>query len=270
MHEMGAELTGTFLGHVIPGAILTVWGLWWFWFVAAGLRRVGAGPRETQEEHRRRGPVTTAYAPIETALKLLVPVAAGLGDLWWASWRLTDSSVLNYQHATAYLGFLLAGVTDLLARRGRVPGWVPHVALAGAFANAGFQFAAHGNHGPLSAAVHLFVIGLFSGEAAVLLLELRHRHPALAVAKAYGLVLHGVWFFHVAWILYRSGWDPESPYAVMRVNLFFTWDAMGVAVGLSLFYALLAVAARGRRRAAAGTGLGLAPAAGSRPGEASP
>jgi hypothetical protein len=257
MQHAAHELTGTFLGHVVPGTVLMALGLWWLWHVGRDLAtaRASAGAQAAGASWR----VRAVFAPSESWLLIGIATAAAVGDLWWASWRLTDTSVMNYQHATAYAGFALAGVVDLLARRGHVPGYVPHLAMAGAFANAGFQFLAHGNHVMVSHAVHLLLTGLFLVEVAALLLELRYRHPALSVAKGYALVLLGAWFFQIAWILYRSGWDLLDPYNVMRVYLFFTWHVMGIALALSLAYALLAGAvapAAGRARFASGVRAG--------------
>lgn len=246
MHEGHAELTGTFLGHIAPGVILTVWGLWWLWSVSRHLE--GLAPLASSQGPAGRGawPVRTSFSVHESWAKILVALGAAIGDLWWASWRLTDTSVMNYQHATAYLGLALAGASDLLARRGKLPSYVPQLLLAGALVHAGFQFYAHGNHLPVSDSVHRLVIAVFVLQAGATLLELAYRHPAFSVVRAYAMLLQGAWFFQIAWMLYRSGWDLSNAYHVMRVYLFFTWHLMGVLVATWALVGLL------RRWAAAG------------------
>ena len=239
MHEMLMELQGNFFGHAAPAAMLAFSGLWWFWFVVNDLRG-GRRPPGSTGPVTRGWPVRTTYSRSETWFKLTFPVAGGLGELWWASWLLTDSSLVNYQHATMYFGFFLAGVTDLLVRSGRVPAYVAHLALAGAFANAGFQLLSHAHGLPVSDAVHAVVAWLLVMEAAVIVAELYRPHRALSLARAYGVVLLAAWFFHLGWILYGSGWDLSDPYNVMRVHLFFTWDVVAVLLAMVLLYRLFA------------------------------
>ncbi|MDB4915006.1 MAG: transrane protein 45B-like [Gemmatimonadetes bacterium] len=217
------EHLGTFAGHVIPGTMFLLWGLWWF---------RGAAPAT--------GPCNTAWEPW-----VIIPatIAAALGELWWASWRMTDTSVINYQHATMYLSFAVPAIMYLLARRSQVSERLPSLTLGLGFAVAGVLFIAHGSHMAVSGAIHqllaiqLFVCALISAAEGV------RPSRALAVARCWATIATGTWFLIAGWILYRTSYDMNDMAVVMRVHLFFIWNMM--ASGAVLLFLHLAIRTSG-------------------------
>ncbi len=148
---------GTFIGHVIPGSGFILWGAWWYGHTVYRLtrpERLAGGestmpthypPTEVQESttHPIPWPISTYFTRLEPAVKIGVPLAGAIGELWWGNWKLDDSSVINFQHATMYLGFLFAGIVDLLEMKGLTPRISGHIALIAAFTLEGVLFMGH-------------------------------------------------------------------------------------------------------------------------------
>src|SRR4051812_7040937 len=98
-HDM-PEHQGTFLGHALAGAM--------FLFLAISWIRAGAASPPFRSSLERRA-------------AMALPIIGAVGELWWASWRLTDTSVINYLHAAMYLGFAVAAGIAALSSRWQLP-----------------------------------------------------------------------------------------------------------------------------------------------------
>lgn len=214
-HHAALEHVGSYWGHVVPGLLFLGWGLHWHWVSLRGKRL-------------RHAVSSSLFTPLETAVLMVAAAGGALGEVWWPSWRMTDSALINYQHATMYLSFALAGAADLAIRAGRLHEGVERWAAALAFGLTALQFAVHSEHSPLSAALHRLLALLLVVSALVFLFDLRSK-----LARPWLLSAAGVWFLVIAWLLYRSGIDVASPVAPVRANLFFSWTVMGTGLLLA-------------------------------------
>ncbi len=207
---------GTLFGHLLPGTLFTLWGLIWF---------------------RSAAPTTSPFGgTLLPRLALVIALPYAVGELWWASWIMTDSSVSNYQHATMYLGFALTAAAQLLANRGLVSHRLTSLTLGGAFGvTAGLLFA-HGSHSPVSGAVHTLLSIVLLGCAAVSIAEGINPTRALAIARCWLTITAGTWLLQTAWVIYLSGYDMHSPGVVMRIHLFFMWHLMAVAIVMTAIH----------------------------------
>ena len=201
------------VGHLIPGVLFTMWGALWF-----RRARRGDGPFGGQGEL------------LVIALAVCVGIAIEIG---WRGWRLTDHSVMNYQHATMYLGFAVPPMMHALARQGRIPDRITYVTLSAALAIAGMLFIAHGNPNVVSEAVHVLMGLIFFGAALISACEACSRTSAsLAVARSWLTIAVGLWFCTAAWVLGAAGYDLGATAVVLRVRLFFIWDLAGTGLVL--------------------------------------
>ena len=216
---MGMDMTehiGTYFGHVLPGTFFILWGLWWY-------RSAKPTP----------GPCSMTWEPL-----VIIPLTllSGLGELWWASWLMTDSSVSNYQHATMYACFAVPAVCFLLSSRGLISAKLPVLTLGGAFAATAGLFIAHGHHMAVSGTIHFLLALLLGSAALVCVCEAVWPVPALAVARCWLTISTGVWFWIAALVLYKSSYDMDSAGVVMRIHLFFIWHLLAVGLVLLLIH----------------------------------
>ncbi|HET9947928.1 MAG TPA: DUF716 domain-containing protein [Longimicrobiales bacterium] len=240
-HEMVAEavrVSGTFGGHVLPGAMFIGWAL--FWYAAAMRSGAASGP---------------ALEPGATmpVIKVTLPLVGVWVEIPGTGWYPMDV-MMNWQHITMYAVFGLAGVVDLLALAGRVPAQSTRVAYAAAHLNAGFLFLGHVSHGGVEGVAHALLAALFAAAAGAALLEIARPSAATAWTRRATLLAVGLWFVVVGLILYRSGWDPTDPVRVGWTFTAFSWTAVAVGA-LTVTASLLA------RRARVPSGSGAAPAA---------
>jgi hypothetical protein len=229
MHEL-LHVGGTFGGHVLPGAMLSVWALVW---AAQALGRGQAEPAPTLE----RGWVV----PL---LKVALPLVGVWVEIPGRGWDPADV-MANWQHVTMYGAFALSGGVDLLARSGRLSPAATYLAYAGAHANAGFLFWGHAGGAGVPHTVHRLLVLAFALASSVALLEAARPGKVVQWTRIGTLLLVGVWFMVAAWILYRSGWDLADPVREGWSYLAFSWSALAVAV-----FALGARLAAGRRSGA--------------------
>lgn len=212
------EHIGTFLGHVLPGTLFLLGGLWWY---------------------RSGRPASTPYTTsAEAWVVLTAALLSGIGELWWASWLMTDSSVSNYQHATMYVCFAVPALCHLLAVRGRVSARLPSLTLGGAFAATGGLFIAHGSHMAVSGTLHSLLALLLFACAAVAVAEAFRPSAALAGARCWLTIATGAWFWVVAMVLYRSSYDMNGAGVVMRMHLLFIWNLLAVGALLLAVHVL--------------------------------
>lgn len=238
---------GTFAGHVIPGTVLVGWGAWWYGNTLRQIRlshtvsqpnsapsAVTASDSRIQRDGTWDAPVY--FTILEPALKIGIAAVAILVELWWASWRFVDSSVLNYQHATMWLFFVAAGATDLLTMRDKLPMYAGRIALIVAFFFEAFMFIGHHNPTPLEMTLHRLLIYVILCQVFVLVLEWRYKHVALGVVKSFVLILQGTWLWQVGYMIFLAQYDPANHTNQMRGYLFFTWHFFAVAILMYLVH----------------------------------
>jgi len=212
---MMAGPSGTFIGHLTPGLVFTIWGLWWLWEL------VGSGrPREVGE------PVERTLFP--TVLKLLCVAVALPLEMPNAGWRPMDW-VMGWHHITGYIGFGLSALVDLAARRGLLSARATYIALAGAAINGAILFYGHGNAPGVEGSAHNILMMMFFAVAFFCLLETAAPSWRLEWFRIGSMIGLGAWLSISAWILFKSGWDMNDHVRVGHVWLRFSWMIMAVA-----------------------------------------
>jgi hypothetical protein len=225
---MMAGPSGTFVGHLVPGVVFTLWGLWWLWEIAM------------------RGPVRAPDEPVERTLfppglKIAAFVVALPLELPNAGWEPMDW-VMGWHHITGYLGFALSGIVDLAARRGWLSHRATYYALAGAAFNGAILFYGHGNAPGVEGSAHNILMMLFFAVGIFAILEVASPTWRLEWFRIGSMISLGLWLSLTAWILFRSGWDLQDHVREGHVWLRFSWMIMAVAA--------LTVFASTRRRGA--------------------
>ena len=210
------EVGGTFVGHILGGAVLVVWALFWIGDARFVPQPAGASPLER-----------TAIAPLSKVV--FAPVAIWF-EIPGSGWYPADV-VMGWQHITIYALFGLTGVVDLLVRRASLAPWAGNVAFAAAMLNAGFLFLGHGGHGGVPGVSHTLLALLFLATGVVPLVELSCPGHGLEWVRRGSLLALGSWLVAISWILFRSDWDLADPVREGWTYLLFSWNAVAV-VGL--------------------------------------
>lgn len=207
--------SGTFVGHLVPGVVFTLWGLWWLWEIAV------------------RGPARRPHEPVERTLfppglKIIAFVVALPLELPNAGWEPMDW-VMGWHHITGYLGFALCGLVDLAARKGWLSHRATYFALAGAAFNGAILFYGHGNAPGVEGSAHNILMMLFFAVGIFALLEVAAPSWPLEWFRIGSMIALGLWLSLTAWMLFRSGWDLQDHAREGHVWLRLSWMIMGVA-----------------------------------------
>lgn len=214
-HEMMAGPSGTFIGHLIPGIVFTVWGLWWLWeLTASGRPRVAGEPVER--------------SLIPPGLKILAFLVALPLEMPNSGWEPMDW-VMGWHHITGYLGFALSGLVDLAARRGLLSHRATYIALAAAAFNGALLFFGHGNAPGVEGSAHNLLMSMFFAVGIFSLLEIAAPAWKFEWFRVGSMIGLGAWLSLTAWMLFRSGWDLQDHAREGHVWLRFSWMIMIVA-----------------------------------------
>lgn len=217
MHHAAAELSSTFEGHVLPGAMFLVWALYW----------IGQSFRRGAEAGAGRALEEGTFLPVA---KIVLPLVGVWVEIPGQGWY-PDDVIMSWQHVTMYGVFSLSGIADLLARRGLLSGTATYVTFAAAHANAGFLFWGHSAaHGGVEGVVHKLLASVFFAVALSAVFEMSRPSEGARWMRIGAQLVLGSWFIVGGWILYRSGWDLAAPFREGWTSVSFSWLVATMAV----------------------------------------
>ncbi|CAL8309523.1 unnamed protein product [Lota lota] len=261
---------GSFKGHALPGSFFLIGGLWWtgkysFWCATRRNKCLGSTRLASRASQRR-------LEVIESSLMLFFSVVGMLAEQFAAGGprlRLYDTSenqwkdLMNWQHATMYLFFSLAGAISLIVHATEAaPLALDRLALALAFFIEGFLFVYH-LHGRNMLDVHvhqMLLYGVF-GQALVVFLEVFHRgNITLELLRSALCLLQGSWFWQIGYVLYppRGGeWDLTDHNNIMFVTMCFCWHLAANMLIVGTLYCAISSAVRSRLKRTPPVEMGL-------------
>ncbi|KAG5833664.1 transmembrane protein 45A-like [Anguilla rostrata] len=226
---------GNFKGHALPGSMFLMVGLWWagkssFWYAAR--RKKSAGLLTSRAAQRRLEVIEGVTILSFSVIGMLAEQFAADGpqlhlyDYAEHQW----DHLMNWQHATMYLFFGLAGgVSVAVHTTGSAPLALDRMLLGVAFFTEGFLFLYH-LHGRAMLDIHIHQLLLYAifGGAATAFLEVFHRgNVLLELLRASFCLLQGSWFWQIAFVLYPpSGvaeWDLKDHSNMMFITTCYCW-----------------------------------------------
>ncbi|UJR09507.1 hypothetical protein I4U23_013745 [Adineta vaga] len=248
---------GSLVGHLVPGSIFILIGLWWIY--SAWLRYYVC--------RRRQRPfyVTTAFSfhccgprvaklPIEaffvlfgTTLGILIELIAGFN-------RVVDpetghvtyyEGANNLQHFAMYFMFFLVGIIEiLLYYRFPLPKYFDVVAGCLAFSSEALLFYFHGHaRDPVEIQLHVFLVMAICATVICGVFEITQQEKTLypTLMRAYFTVLQGSWFYTTAFLLYSpfhehydGSKDPDVHRTTMLIAYYFV-----LHIAITLFLVLI-------------------------------
>ncbi|XP_077390454.1 transmembrane protein 45A [Festucalex cinctus] len=261
---------GSFKGHALPGSFFLLIGVWWtakysLWHATRRNKSIGSTRLSGRAMQRR-------LELVESSLFLFFSLVGMLAEQFLAGGprlRLYDfagnqwKDLMNWQHATMYLFFGLAGCVSLIVHATEAaPLALDRMMMAIAFFNEGFLFLFH-LHGRTMLDVHLHMLLLYAvfGGAVVAFLELFHRgNILLELLRCALTLLQGSWFWQIGYVLYPpSGaqWDPKDHNNVMFITMCYSWHLAFAMLGVGALYCLVSCAVRSRLKKTPPVEMGL-------------
>ncbi|XP_063689983.1 transmembrane protein 45A-like [Bolinopsis microptera] len=229
---------GTLVSHIFPGTMFFFLG-WWYLFNC--LRNY-----HLQGVYIHQNVFSKTLEPLG---KIILCVAGMFSQCFSAHWLLfikeEDPDSVDWQHFTMYLLFFITGIFDLVCPRygknGRTLWYMSYIA-AYLLESALFYGHTHDRE-ILDAQCHLLIT--YSGVAVSgTLVYLLYNPSSIIASVLYSclLVLHGIWFCEVGFIIYSpfpdTLWKLDNAAHAMLADVFFCWTFIGVVL-LMLVIALI-------------------------------
>ncbi|XP_029004789.1 transmembrane protein 45A [Betta splendens] len=250
---------GSFKGHVLPGCFFFIAGIWWtgkhsLWHATRRNKSVGSTRLASRASQRRLETAESAVIVFFSLVGMLAEqFAAGgprlhLYDFAEKHWE----QLHNWQHATMYLFFGLAGMVSLVIHATETaPLALDRLMLALAFFNEGFLFLYH-LHGRNMLDIHVHQLLLYAvfGGALVSFLEIFHRgNIVLELLRCALTLLQGSWFWQIGFVLYPPrgpDWDLMDHNNAMFVTMCYSWHLAFAMLVVGVLYCTVSCVVRSR------------------------
>lgn len=247
-------LFGNVTGHLAPGTMFILTGLWWLYHVVCDIVNAQSKHLEDAQPYISRvwyGPraaTRSRYAQLKALCEPLIKIGLGLVgilmELTGAHWTLfnekgdfENESMNNFSHATMFSFFMLAGAVDIMLHcgilRSRHLTKLGHMMMALAFFVEGFLFYFHlDGRSTLDSHSHCIIYVVCFGTSIVFLAEaIWLECGMLGLLRCFLVILQGSWFYQIAFALYGPRrWSEKSHSAAMFVPIAFAWHCIVLIV----------------------------------------
>jgi hypothetical protein len=261
---------GSLGGHLVPGTIFIIIGLWWMYstwlryFVCRQRRKpfyvTTSFPLHCCGPRVARLPIEAFFVIFGTSLGILIELIAGFN-------RVVDpqtghvsyfEGANNLQHFTMYFMFFLAGVIELLLHYDfPLPKHFDIVAGCLAFSAEALLFYFHGHaRDPVEIQLHVLLVLAICATVVCGVFELiqTEKQVGATLMRAYFTVLQGSWFYTIGFLLYspfhehyEQSTDPDAHRTVMLIAYYFVLH-MAVTLFLLLILSIPAYLVGKRQR----------------------
>ncbi|KAK7078816.1 Transmembrane protein 45B [Halocaridina rubra] len=234
-----------FIGHTLPGVLLTILGMWWaynMWMRYFLCQRTISSGIRSRIKYANTASFTSpccSKIPFEGVFKATV-VPIGMIAEYMTAFNSEGkfSSFNNLQHLTIYFFFALNGVMDILLHyKWPIPKGSDYASAFLGFAMEGVLFYYH-LHGRsiLDVQVHMLLLFVVVGCLASVAVEMANKHSVLAgLTRGYCVILQGTWLIQIGFILYSplgTKWKGDDHNDMMVATALFCWHNAGIFVAL--------------------------------------
>lgn len=249
---------GSFGGHALPGSFFIVFAVWWTVqmfrrYFASRMKKSGRVPFKSSVTYSavdccRCGASWLRQWEWEGFCKVFFAVVGFFVEVIAATDSGRFARIGNGQHATMFFAFGLSGLVDILVHHGApLPQDIEYLIGCLAFIVEAvlFKFHLHGRT-EMDVLVHTLLLYVIYVNIVVVILEMRYRHSiAVALARAYTVLLQGTWFWQVGFLLYNPlpgavPWRDDDHEQLMVVTMMFTWHMAAVFVVMLCIGAVVA------------------------------
>ncbi|KAI3428720.1 hypothetical protein D9Q98_007544 [Chlorella vulgaris] len=236
---------GGFDGHILPGCFFLFWGLWWAVATFTHYTRSLAAKKQFRTRGWQLlpfGPRRLRQMPLEPFVKLVLPLAGILAELWLghesyrqlyhSDGKFETENLNDWQHSTMYASFMASGLVDLLGFYFGAPHSAELSFLGLAFLSEGLLLVFHLKGPRVEIMVHLILVLQILATVVAIVGEMAAPRSILAAtARPWLTMLQGVWWIQTAYIMYKSQpqWDPDYMGSGMMVPVPFVLWMLGTA-----------------------------------------
>ena len=232
---------GTFQGHALPGLFFITFSLWWIVMITRRLYICNTyslpypATATFRWMHRKylntsvEGIVKVVACSVGMVLEILASFDYGRHS--YPVW------IGDLQHVTMYFFFFLSGVVDVMKTKSRIlPQNTDYVFFAISFLIEGhlFSFHLHGRSDLDTSVHHVLLYVIWMCVVAICLEALYPTSSTAAYFRSYCVLLQGVLFIQVGFILYNpftGPWDNTKDNTMIAVCLML-WQLLGTMVML--------------------------------------
>jgi len=214
---------GSLPGHLVPGTIFIIIGLWWMYsswlryFICRQRRRpyyvTGSFPLHCCGPRVAKLPVEAFFVIFGTTVGILIELIAGFNRTFDPQTkRMTFyEGANNLQHFGMYFMFFLAGIIELLLHYNfPLPKYLSMVVGCLAFSAEALLFYFHGHaRDPVEIQIHVFLVLAICATVVCGVFEIiqEGKQVYATLIRAYCTVLQGSWFYTAGFFLYSPFHD---------------------------------------------------------------
>jgi len=235
---------GSLGGHLVPGTIFIILGLWWIYsawlryFLCRRRRRsfyvTTAFPLHCCGPNVSKMPIEAFFVVFGTTLGILIELIAGFNRTYdpITQHHSFYEGSNNLQHFAMYLMFLLVAIVELLVHYNfPIPKHTDAVAGGLAFSAEALLFYFHGHsRDPVEVQIHVFLVMAICATVVCGVFEIAQQEKQVyaTLMRAYFTVLQGGWFYYTGFFLYspfhehyQQSTDPDVHRTTMLIAYYF-------------------------------------------------
>jgi hypothetical protein len=235
---------GSLPGHLVPGTIFILLGLWWIYsvwlryFVCRQRRRpfyvTSSFPFHCCSPRVARLPIESFFIIFGTSLGILIELIAGFNRGYDPETHQTIffEGANNLQHFAMYFMFFLVGIIEVLLHYNfPLPKYFDAVAGCLAFTAEALLFYFHGHsRDPVEVQIHVFLVLSIASTVVCAVFEIvqQDKQVYASLMRAYCTVLQGSWFYTTGFFLYspfhahyEQSKDPDAHRTLMLIAYYF-------------------------------------------------
>jgi len=261
---------GSLPGHVVPGTIFLLIGLWWIYstwlryFICRQRRKpfyvTSAFPCHCCSPLVARLPIEAFFVIFGTTVGILIELIAGFNRTYDPVTHQSsfNEGANNLQHFAMYFMFLIVGIVELLLHYNfPLPKHFDIVTGCLAFSSEAFLFYFHGHaRDPIEVQIHVFLAMAIGSTVICGIFEIiqQEKQVYATLMRAYFTVLQGAWFYTTGFFLYspfhahyEQSKDPDVHRTSMLLAYYFVLE-MAITLFILLIFSIPAYFVSKRRQ----------------------
>ncbi|KAK9395060.1 transmembrane protein 45B [Crotalus adamanteus] len=254
-------------GHILPGSFFILFGLWWS--VKYSIKHISRTSKKNghvqwnfKQVEVIEGAVKVGFTLIGILAEQFVPDGPHL--YLYSGQPRSWVKLMNWQHSTMYLFFLISGAADIVTYSSTLmPVGLDRFMLGIALFVEGFLFQYHTSHRPmLDQHIHsMLLMAIFAGVASSFVQVFVHDNLILDLFAVSLALLQGTWFWQIGFVLYPPWggpeWDLNDHSNTMFITMCFCWHYALAILITAMNYFLVHCYFKNYKRSNRQIGIGL-------------
>lgn len=263
----GGHGGGSLIGHIAPGSLFIVWGVWWAYNVCLRAAVTTTNRLTFSSAPFYRFP-SKRFQLVEPCLKIVAPMIALSMELFLdhlsearpyqslycpkgtkLAGEFAGENVNNWQHAASYPAVIASGFVDVLSHYVELPPGVTRAFSSMWVGIMALLMFVHEKHEALDKMAHWLLAVSMLLVFAFQVLEMQHtKSVVVSMGKAASTIFLGAWLAEIGVMMYTGAveWTSETSRGVgaMLAPIFFCMLFLTICLGVLCLYVMLAVLQR--------------------------